>query len=307
MHTVNSLPPILVLDIGGTKLAAGLLTADNTIANRQETATLAHEGGAVVVARLITLAQRVVHASPVAPIAVGVSSAGQMDRATGNVIFATDNLPAFTGFPLGAQLERALGLPVFTENDANCFALAEATLGAGRGYANVLVVAVGTGVGGGIVINNELYSGWRGNAGKVGHLCVEPNGRACTCGQLGCLESYAATRIMVAESGYPTIHALATDYATGMVIPAVDQAAQWLGIGLASLAHVLGPEAIVIGGSVGLLGERYLASVRAGFISHAMPAHRATPILASTLAADSGLAGAGLLARQQLYPQINAD
>ncbi|MEZ4680666.1 MAG: ROK family protein [Caldilineaceae bacterium] len=276
---------ILVFDIGGTKLATALLLPDSTIYGRQEAATLAHEGAQAVLARLIALGHAVVSAAPTHRVAaLGVASGGQIEPSTGAVVHATDNIPGWTGLPLGERLGAEFGLPTVVENDANCFALAEAVLGAGQGYRHLLVVAVGTGVGAGILIDGQLYSGWQGKAGEVGHLLIEPqNGRPCTCGQQGCLESYTATRIIVAASGYPTIHALAAAYRAGAAIPAVAEAAGWLGIGLASLAHLLGPEAIVIGGSVGLLGERYLAQVRHHFVEHAMRSYRSIPIHAAAL------------------------
>ena len=296
--------PICVMDIGGTKLAAGVMLADNTIHYRHELPTRAHEGAAAVFQRLTTLGAQVMAAyrqgEPTTPMAaIGVASGGQIEPATGQVVHATDNIPGWTGLPLGAQLAEHFGLPAFVENDANCFALAEAALGAGQGYRHLLVVAVGTGVGAGIVINGRLYSGWEGKAGEVGHLCVEPvNGRFCTCGLSGCLESYTATRIIVAESGYPSIQQLAAEYTAGQAIPIVDEAALWLGRGLATMAHILGPEALVVGGSVGLLGSRYLGLVQQSYQKHAMLSYRKIPVLAARLAADTGLLGAGLWARQ---------
>ena len=308
MPTLSQLhPPVLTLDVGGTKLAAGIMLADNRIVCRKGTRTLAHEGAVAILDRLLELSRKVLesfaheykHIGP--PQAIGLASAGYIDRATGTVLFATENLPGWTGQPLAVQLKTALGLPAFVENDAACFGLAEAILGAGQGYRHVLVVAVGTGVGGGIIVNGDLYTGWQGRAGAIGHLVVEPvAGRPCTCGLSGCLESYAATRIMVANSGFPTIQVLADHYRRGGTAPAVDEAARWLGIGLASLAHVIGPQAIVIGGSIGLLGERYLTQVRLSFKEHATLLHRSIPILPAQLEADSGLLGAGVLARRGL-------
>ncbi len=298
--------PICVLDIGGTKLAAGIMLTDHTIHYRHELPTLAHEGTEAVFARLTRLGARVIHAygreHPWSPIAaIGVASCGQIEPTTGQVVHATDNIPGWTGLPLGERLTMHFGIPAFVENDANCFALAEAAIGAGIGYQHLLVIAVGTGVGAGIVIHRRLYSGWQGKAGEVGHLCVEPvNGRACTCGLTGCLESYTATRIMVAQSGYASIHTLAEAYRAGATIAAVDEAALWLGRGLATIAHVLGPEALVVGGSIDLLGTRYLDRVRQSYVDHAMISYRKIPLLPATLAADTGLLGAGLLARQVL-------
>ena len=296
--------PICVFDIGGTKLAGGIMLPDHTIHFRQELPTLAQAGAATVLERLGSLAQQVLQAGAAAhiyPVAAGVATGGQVEPSTGTVVFATENIPGWTGVALAEQLRQRLALPTFVENDANCFALAEAALGAGQGYRHLLVVAVGTGVGAGIIIDGKLYSGWQGKAGEVGHSAIEPiNGRPCTCGRAGCLESYTATRILVARSGYPSIQALAAAYNAGTTIPAVDEGAEWLGRGLAGLAHVLGPEALIVGGSVGLLGERYLTIVRQTYQENAMYSYRNIAILPAQLAADSGLLGAGVLAERAL-------
>jgi glucokinase len=304
---MNDSASVLLFDVGGTKLAAGVMVDRSTILCRSEVATDASEGATAVLERLIDLGRQVLEGFALeqpalaAPTAVGLASAGYIDQTTGIVQYATGNLPGWTGQPLAQRFKEAFGLPAVAANDAACFALAEAALGAGQGYRQLLVVAVGTGVGGGIVIDGQLYGGWQGRAGAIGHICVQPvDGRACTCGLTGCLEPYTATRIMVAESGYPSIQELAIRYTSGTEEPAVDEAALWLGRGLASLAHTLGPEAIVIGGSVGLLGPRYFDGVRRSFQQHVMPLHQSIVLLPSNLASDSGLLGAGLLARQYL-------
>jgi len=302
--------PICVFDIGGTKLAGGVMLADQTIHLRHELPTLAHEGAAAVLDRLTLLAHQVLDAATaeqLRPVAVGVATGGQVEPTTGAIAHATDNIPGWTGLALGAALQQRLGLPTFVENDANCFALAEAAFGAGQGFRHLLVVAVGTGIGGGLILNGQLYSGWQGKGGEIGHLCVEPiNGRPCTCGCTGCLESYTATRILVARSGYPSIQALAAAYQTGAAIPAVDEGAAWLGRGLASLAHVLGPEVLIVGGSVGLLGARYLRLVEAAYRAQVMPSYRHIPLLPARLGADSGLLGAGVLAERAYWTHPTA-
>lgn len=299
--------PVLAIDVGGTKLAAAIMLPDHSLHHRHETPTLAWEGAEAILSRIIALAGEVMatyhtttpSAQPVA--AVGVASAGQIDSSRGQVVFATENLPGWTGLKLSEELSIPLSLPVFCENDVNCFALAESVLGAGQGYRHLLLVAMGTGVGGGLVINGQIYSGASGRAGEVGHFCLEPtNGRPCTCGLSGCLEVYTATRIILEASGYNSLQDLAAVYQGGAVIPAVDEAATWLGCGLASLAHILGPEAIIIGGSVGLLGERYMQTVKQAFMTKAMASYRNIPLLTTQLGPDSGLLGAGLVARQGL-------
>lgn len=294
---------ILVFDIGGTKIAAALMSVDHQLHHRHQLPTLAHEGATAIFERMVRVGRQVLQSASLQgqPVAIGVATGGQVDAGCGVVVHATELIPGWTGFALGAELAKAFGIPAFVENDANCFTLAEADLGAGQGYRHLLLVAIGTGVGGGIVVDGELYSGWQGKAGEVGHFCLEPTeGRPCSCGRAGCLEAYTATRIIVARSGYPSIQPLAADYAKGVAIPAVDEAAQWLGLGLASLAHILGPEAIIIGGSVGLLGEPYLAVVQRSFQQHTMPSYRRIPLRLARFGADSGLLGAGILARRRL-------
>ena len=297
--------PVLVFDIGGTKIACGVWTPDGDLVSRTEIDTQAAAGPEVVAGRIVELGHRVLvrladERPDLAPPAVaGVASAGQIDVATGTVTYATFHLPGWIGFPLGERLRTGLSIPITVDNDVNCHALAEARLGAGRPYRHFLLAAVGTGVGGGVVIDGQVYHGRRGGAGEIGQVCVEPQGgRPCSGDRAGCLEVYAASSVMVAESGYTSIQELADVYRAGTAVPAVDQAAEWLGKGLAIIVHVLAPEAILIGGSAGLLGQRYLAAVHAGLEQYSLVSHQAIPLHLTQLGADSGLIGAGLLASE---------
>lgn len=301
--------PVLVFDIGGTKVAAAVMLPDATICARAEIATAAVLGPQRVVERIGELGRRVLatfaQEQPGFPLPrrAGVASAGQIDRATGVISYATFHLPGWIGFPLGEQLSTTLDMPVCVDNDVNCHALAEAKLGAGRPYAHFLLVAVGTGVGGGIVIDGKLYRGRLGGAGEIGQLCVEPEGRPCSGDLRGCLEVYTASSVMVAASGYPSIQTMAADYRAGAQIPAVETAAEWLGRGLALITHILAPEAILIGGSVGLLGQRYLEIVSATLQRRTLPSHHDIPLLFTALGPNSGLIGAGLLAVENQQEQ----
>lgn len=297
--------PVLVFDIGGTKVACAVWTPEGDLVARTEIDTQASAGPEVVAERIVALGRevlaRLAAARPdlAAPAAAGVASAGQIDVATGTVSYATFHLPGWIGFPLGQRLSAGLSMPVMIDNDVNCHALAEARLGAGRPYRHFLLAAVGTGVGGGIVIDGQVYRGRRGGAGEIGQVCVEPHaGRPCSGDLAGCLEVYAASSVMVAESGYASIHELADVYRAGTAVPAVDRAAAWLGKGLAIIMHILAPEAILIGGSAGLLGQRYLAAVHAGLEQFSLVSHRAISLHFTQLGADSGLIGAGLLASE---------
>lgn len=308
MWSLNDRPepsPVLVFDIGGTKVAAAVMAPEGALCCRAEIATEASQGPDAVVARLVEVGRSVLAAygerfpGRATPTAIGVATAGQVDVTSGVLAFATDSLPGWTGFPLGPRLAGELGRPTFVDNDVNCFALAEATVGAGRGFHHLLLAVVGTGIGGGLVIDGHLHRGRRGGAGEIGQLLVVPeNGRPCSDRLAGCLEAYAASSVIVARSGLASIQAVADQYVAGVTIPAVAEAAGWLGYGLASLAHTLAPDAILVGGSVGLLGERYLDAVRAAFRRHTLSSHRDIPILAAALGADGGLIGAGLLVAQ---------
>jgi glucokinase len=328
--------PVLVFDIGGTKVACALFlppgspslgnlaydsapdgvctglssggapkgeTLPGTLLCRAEIETQAADGPEAVAERIVALGQRVLaeaavaHPELPAPAAAGVASAGQIDLAKGTVSYATFHLPGWIGFPLGQRLAGGLRMHVWVDNDVNCHALAEARLGAGRPYRHFLLAAVGTGVGGGVVIDGQVYRGRLGGAGEIGQVCVEPHGGRPCSGELnGCLEVYAASSVMVAESGYLSIGQLGEAYRGGAEIPAVERAAAYLGRGLAIIVHILAPEAILIGGSGGLLGPRYLAAVQQSLEHHSLASHKAIPLHFTQLAADSGLIGAGLVA-----------
>ncbi|MBW7883218.1 MAG: ROK family protein [Caldilineaceae bacterium] len=296
--------PILVFDIGGTKVAAAVLQPDFTVVDRMEVATEAARGPEHVVERVVGLGHQVMSAQAARdpsslPRQAGVASAGQIDRRTGTVTYATFHLPGWSGFPLGQRLAQGLAMPVAIDNDVNCHALAEATIGAGRPFDHFLLAAIGTGVGGGVVIDRKLYRGRLGGAGEIGQVLLElRGGRPCSDQLTGCLEVYTASSVMVKRSGYASIQALAAAYTSGSAVPAVEEAATWLGQGLASIAHVLAPEAILLGGSAVLLGERYLAAVRLAFARHTLASHRDIPVLSVELGADSGLIGAGLVASE---------
>lgn len=299
--------PILVFDIGGTKVAAGVLEPGFAVRQRSEIATDAADGPERVADRIAALGRAVLagyadaHPGQRLPQRAGVASAGQIDRTTGTVSYATFHLPGWIGFALGERLAAGLGMPVAVDNDVNCHALAEAELGAGRPFRHFLLAAVGTGVGGGVVIDRKVYRGRRGGAGEIGQITVVPHdGRPCSDRLTGCLEVYAATSVMVQRGGYPSVQVLAADYGTGASVPAVDEAADWLGRGLATIAQVLAPEAVLIGGSAVLLGARYLAAVAASFALHTLPSHREIPLVFTQLGADSGLIGAGLISQEQL-------
>jgi glucokinase len=256
--------------------------------------------------------------------AVGIGAAGFVDEVRSSVLFAP-NL-AWRDEPLQKEVEARIGVPVIVENDANAAVWAETILGAARGQDHVMLVAVGTGIGAGIVINGQLYRGRWGIAGEPGHYRVVPDGRLCGCGNRGCWEQYASGNALVAEArefarrspnAAVRLLQLGGGSVDGISGPQITEAAHegdavalrcfeivggWLGQGLAALAGILDPGCFVIGGGVSDAGDLLINPARAAFEA-ALPGSTYRPraeIRLAQLGADAGLIGAADLARRAL-------
>lgn len=307
------------IDVGGTKVLGGVVDPDGTIltTSRRDTP---REGGSALTQTIADVALELAAQYPVT--AVGLSAAGfvSSDRKT---MLATPNIAGWNGVQLDAELTALINLPVVLENDANAAAWGERTFGAGKGKQNMLMVTVGTGVGGGIIVNGQLLRGAFGIAAEIGHLRVLPEGDLCGCGARGCFEQYASgnallrhAREAIAASpdlarnllsrGDGTLEGLTgraiTDAAREgdqVAVSAFNTTAQWLGAGIASLSVILDPECVVIGGGVVDAGEILLAPTRAAMERY-MPfagKHPYPKIIAATLGNEAGLVGAADLAR----------
>jgi glucokinase len=308
------------IDIGGTKVAAGLVDADGRILAREDASTPSTSPEKVVDV-VATVVERLVTAATENVSAIGVGAAGFVDRDRAAVLFAP-NL-AWRHESLKEKVAERTGLPVVVENDANAMAWGEFRFGAGRGADDLVCVTVGTGLGGGIVLAGRLHRGTFGIAGEVGHVRVVPDGRRCGCGNRGCWEQYSSGRALVREAR--DIALLSPQYGARLLElgggdieaitgEAVTTAAQegdaaalecfaiigrWFGQGLADLAAVLDPGRFVIGGGVIDAGELLLAPAREAFIA-ALTGGRHRPhaeIVAAELGPAAGLVGAADLAR----------
>jgi len=198
--------PVLAIDVGGTKLATALVRADGAIVARRSIPTPATSSGEELFSSLVVLAREVVGHSAdrgrdLPPDVCGVGCGGPMTP--GGEEVSPLNIPAWRRFPLRARLADELGLPTFVDNDAKALALGEGWLGAARGCDDFLAMVVSTGVGGGIVLDGRLLDGAQGNAGHIGHVVVEPDGRPCPCGSRGCLEAEASGPAIEAITGRP--------------------------------------------------------------------------------------------------------
>ena len=308
------------VDIGGTKIAAGLVASDGRIVLAASEPTPDDATG--IAAVVATLVERLLEqASDDLDVGgIGIGAAGFVDRDRATVRFAP-NID-WIDEPLAEAVGKLVDLPVVVENDANAAAWGEYRFGAGEDTDDLLFVTVGTGVGGGIVHRGMVLRGGFGAAAEIGHLRVVPDGRLCGCGQHGCFEQYASGRALVrdararAESGDPQAQPLlaAASHSgaiTGQMVTSLAQqgdpmcvdllhdVGQWLGEGIATLAAVLDPSVIAIGGGVADAGDLLLDPVRRAFEEH-LPAREHRRIAELRLAAlgnEAGIIGAADLAR----------
>jgi glucokinase len=307
---------VLAIDIGGTKLAAGIVDTEGRILARGEAPTLAAEGFEPVLGRIARLGRDLLSRPEVGDVSVhriGVGCAGPVDLKAG-IVFNPPNLPGWTRVPLTDRLQRELNLPVVLENDANAAALGEFRYGAGRGARSIVYMTVSTGIGGGIILDGRIWHGLKDAAGEVGHMTVCPDGPLCGCGNRGCLEAMSsgtsiarrarevvATGRQTGLGDIPTLTsadvvrlAQAGDVAAREVW---DSAVGFLGIGVAAVITILAPERVVIGGGVTKAGEFLFQPLRE-------EAHRrvklvpveSVPIVPAALGPDVGILGAAAVA-----------
>lgn len=308
------------VDIGGTKIAAGVVDINGNVLRATRRPTPRHDAGAVLaeVAAVVEELQSGVDGSIVG---VGVGVAGGVDRHRATAYFAP-NL-AWTQVPVQAVLQGATGLPVVVENDGAAAAWAEARFGAGVGIDHLVAVTVGTGIGGGIVIDGQVMRGAHGVAAEIGHMNAVPDGRPCACGRLGCWEQYASGNALVREAralaaerrpeartlldlGDGTPEGVQGGHITEaarlgdpVAVEAFTIVGNWLGRGLADLTVILDPEAFVIGGGVSDAGDLLLASAKRTLSEKVSEgSNRPMPrLLLAQLGNDAGIVGAADLAR----------
>jgi len=307
------------IDVGGTKIAAGVVDeAGKAIARRQIATAATHP--TAIVAGIVKVAQELMAAAP-SVTSIGIGAAGLIDGEKG-VVLSAPNI-AWENVPLRSMVSDRLKLPVVIDNDANVAALGESEYGAGREYGDQIMLTIGTGVGGGIVIGGEIYRGAHGLGAELGHMIVDGSGSAvCACGNHGCLEAMASgnsigrrARERVSEPGARAVLELAGQRAVDITGELVGEAARagdgwareiiaetgrWLGVGIANVVNIFDPDVVIIaGGAAAGTGELLLGPARdsaAGLIiGHAWRA--LPPVVLATLGYDAGLVGAAVLAR----------
>lgn len=316
-------PPVVGIDLGGTKILAGVVSGDHRIMGRAKRTTPAKEGAPAILATVISCVDEALAAAGVSRDVIagaGIGSPGPLDVNAGVILFSA-NLNV-RNFPIGPDVASALDRPVIVRNDVRVGGYAEFRLGAGRGFRDIIAVFVGTGIGGCLIRGGEIIAGATGNAGELGHMIIKAGGPRCGCGNRGCLEALAsktaiARRVdkavrkglqtvlgekMAKKGGRLKSRDLAEAVASRdlVALKEVQRAGHFLGIGLGSLINLLGPEIVIVGGGVaGALGDPYLEIVRASARTQAITDPQGKiGIDRAALGDDAGILGAALLARE---------
>ena len=324
---------IVGVDLGGTNTVVGVLPfSGGEVLALRTAATEATRGAKYVVDRITAMIEEAI-AEVIAEhggsredfCGVGIGSPGPLDRKTG-VVINTPNL-GWRNFPLRDLISNAVGLPATLDNDANCATYGEWWLGAGRGVDTLVGLTLGTGIGGGIVLNGEIFHGVSDAAGEIGHMTIDSTGRKCKCGNYGCLEAYAsgpaiALRAMEgieagAESVLPDlVNGRLEDITAATVYEAVvlgdpyanevmKETAKFLGAGVANIINVLNPGMVVIAGGVTRAGDHLFVPLRAEVRRRAFrSAEEACQIVSGQLPGTAGVIGAAAVFKRETYGKV---
>lgn len=316
------------VDLGGTSLLAAAVADDGRVLGRAKRKTRAERGAKEIIKRLEESIREALAAASLGPedaAAVGVGVPGPLDPSTGLVHCCPNLGPSWDNLPLAELLGEALGMPVTVENDVNVGAVGEYTYGAGRGARDMLAIFVGTGIGGGLILDGRLRQGARFSAGEVGHMVVQAGGPACGCGQRGHAEALASRTAIERDvraairGGRPSIVSELMDLDNGrlmtagiiaqavqrgdaVVIEAMRDAQHYLGLLISACVNLLDPEVIVVGGGLTeRMGDAYLEPVRAVARQHYVNQSDAerVRIVQAALGDLSGAIGAAVVARQR--------
>jgi len=313
------------VDLGGTKILAGVFKRSFECIGSSKLSTKSQRGVDAVVERIARCVQDAVDEADLSlkhVAGVGIGAPGAVDFAEGKVIFAP-NMEGWKDVTLKKDLEKRLGVPVFVENDGNICALGVHVAELKGKAKNLVGIFVGTGIGGGLIINGDLYSGFNHTAGEIGHMVVDLNGPKCGCGNKGCFEALASRTAIFQQikagikDGEKTIltEMLGDDLADlrsgdlrkairrgdKFVDKVIDGAAEYIGIGIANLVNILGPEVVVLGGGViEALADEMMGVIVETAQDYAMPGTmKGVEIIASKLGDSAGITGAAVLAHRE--------
>ncbi len=302
------------LDLGGTFLKSALGDGEGRLLHKGIRPSAATASAQTIFENMFAAVEellKVAEQQGGAVRAIGVGSPGVIDVDRGRLLGQSPNLPHWVDVEIGKTISQRFGLPCFADNDANLMTLAEVVLGAGKGCRHAVCLTIGTGIGGGLYLDGEIYRGSHYAGAELGHTIIEFDGRPCPCGGRGCLEQYASAPATVRdyvarlqEAGRPVPAEVDTKLiferarqGEPEALAAVAQTSAYLGAGIASFANALNPEVVIIGGGVAEAGDFFLTRVAAAVQQRAMPtAWKNLKIRRAALGNDAGVIGAILLA-----------
>jgi len=316
--------PVLAIDLGGTKIFTAIISDKGQAIAIERCTTVANEGTKSVIDRLLSAVGQILDLNNVEPSqlnSIAVAAAGAIDSDRG-VVTLSPNLPGWSDIPLADIIQEKYQVDTFLLNDASAAALGEHRLGVGRGTENLVLLTLGTGIGGGIIIDGELYLGSNGSAGEIGHMIIDVNGPRCACGHTGCLEVFASgtamardaisrishgersSLVVAAEGKIEDITAekigVAAQDGDSLALDVIHKAATYLGAGMVNLVNIFNPDMIVVGGGVSGLGDLLLEPARQVVKERAFPiAVQTARIVTAQLGEEAGVYGAAIFARGQ--------
>ena len=316
--------PVLAIDLGGTKIFTAIISDKGQAIAVERCTTMASEGTRSVIDRLLSAAGQILDLNNIEPSqldSIAVAAAGAIDSDRG-VVTLSPNLPGWSDIPLADIIHDKYRVDTFLLNDASAAALGEHRLGVGRGTDNLILLTLGTGIGGGIIINGELYSGSNGSAGEIGHMTIDVNGPRCACGCTGCLEVFASGTAMERDTISRISHGersslveavegkieditaekigVAAQDGDSLALDVIHRAATYLGAGMVNLVNIFNPDMIVVGGGVSGLGDLLLEPARQVVKERAFPiAVQTARIVTAQLGEEAGVYGAAIFARGQ--------
>lgn len=320
----NAEPLILGIDLGGTKILTAVVDSRGKILSRDRSTTPADRGPEAVIRAIVASSKHTIDQAGITAAeltAIGLGAPGLSNPETG-VLFTSPNLPDWQDVPLRDIIKKELGVKTFLINDANAAALGELYFGAATGATNFIYVTISTGIGGGIVIDRQIYTGASGLAGEIGHMTIDDDGPLCHCGNRGCWESLASgtalaqeARQWIEQGAGAAILALADGILENVTAETIHRAAQagdnlakeiitrssyYVGVGLANLINLFSPELIVIGGGLSNIGDMLFEPAYEVARNRAFKeSYQAVRFALAELGGDSGVIGAAIFARQK--------
>jgi glucokinase len=305
------------IDFGGTSAKIGLVDRTGTIHARAHVATDARESFEGIVGPVAETLRALIakEARGLKLVTIGIGTPGFIDKTQGVLVGGCENLPALQKRSVSQSLQREFDVPAFAENDATSAAAGELAFGAGRSFSSFALITIGTAIGGGLILDGKVYRGWRGFAGEIGHLCVNPGGLWCNCGSRGCFEQYASGTAIVRlfseklrKRGADPGSSLSTRDVVDRgkagdecALDTLEEAGAWIAQAFGSLLNILDLQACIVGGGVSEAGETLLEPIRRHLPDNCWPQiARGVSVKAAELRNDAGILGAAAQAFERL-------